>query len=141
MTPNVKNQTRPYISEGVTEIALDALNPADCLLIKTAESTYCFMVDDPASRRGVLMGGALGGAQVATVLLGAEIRQNGQVSALFSKLCEGACGIFFVASPDGVKQLVTSAITKLIYTRAKTPHQSELPACADGDDNPHPISS
>jgi hypothetical protein len=136
MIYGAKQQTRPYTSEAVSEIALDSLSSTDCLLIKTANSTYCFLVTDSERRRGILMGGALGSGSANTVLLGAEIRTNGQVSSLSSKLCEGARGIFFVASPNGVKELITSAITRLIHTRAKTIDDSESRACVSGDDRP-----
>ncbi len=63
MTYDTKQQTRPYASEAVREIALDALNTSDCILIKTANSTYCFVVTNPVKRRGILMGGALARGQ------------------------------------------------------------------------------
>lgn len=132
MTYDTKQQTRPYASEAVSEIALDALNASDCIVIKTANSTYCFVVTDPVKRRGILMGGALGSGKATTVLLGAEIRNDGQVSALLSKLHEGSQAVFFVASSDGVNQLITAPITGLVRTRAKTTHRSESPIHVSG---------
>ena len=114
-----------YASEAVSEIALDSLSPADCLLIKTANSTYSFMVIDPKRGRGVLRGGALGSRVATTVLLGAEIRQGGQVSLLLSRVHEGSRAIFFVAISDGVNQLVTSPISGLVCTRAKSDHNRQ----------------
>jgi hypothetical protein len=110
----------PYASESVSEIALDSMNSADCLLIKTANSTYSFIVVDSKRGRGVLRGGALGSRAATTVLLGAEIRKGEQVSLLLSKIHEGSRAIFFVAARDGVDQLVTSPITGLVCTRAKS---------------------
>lgn len=136
MTYDPKTPTRPYTSEAVSEIALDALNASDCIVIKTANSTYCFVVNDPVRRRGILMGGALGSGSANTVLLGAEIRNDGQVSALLSKLHEGSQAIFFVASPDGVNQLVTSTITGLVRTRAKMPRHPESPTYVSGEHPP-----
>jgi len=120
-----KEPTQPYASEQVSEIALDSLSTADCLLIKTANSTYSFMVVDPKRGRGVLRGGALGSRAATTVLLGAEIRKGGQVSLLLSKVHEGSRAIFFVASRDGVNQLITSPITGLVCTRAKSTHHRQ----------------
>jgi hypothetical protein len=133
MTCDAKQQTRPYASEAVSEIALDSLSATDCLLIKTANSTYRFLIVDPHRRRGILMGGALGSGAATTVLLGAEIRKGGQVSALLSKLREGSRAIFFVALPDGVNQLITSPITGLVRTRAKTTHHSQSVMRVNGD--------
>ena len=120
-----KQSTQPCDSEAVSEIALDSLSPADCLLIKTANSTYSFMVVDPKRGRGVLRGGALGSRVATTVLLGAEIRKGGRVSLLLSKVYEGSRAIFFVAISDGVKQLVTSPITGLVCARAKSAHNRQ----------------
>jgi len=127
-----KKPTRPDDSEAVSEIALDALSASDFVRIETVNSTYCFLVTDPEGRRGILMGGALDSAAVTTVLLGAEIRANGQVSSLYSKLCEGARGIFFVAAADRVQQLITSTIIRLFHTRAKTTQHSEAPTYVSG---------
>ena len=127
-----KKPTRPDDSEAVSEIALDALNASDFVRIETVNSTYCFLVTDPERRRGILMGGTLASAAATSVLLGAEIRANGQVSGLYAKLCEGARGIFFVSAADRVQQLITSTITKLFHTRAKTTQHSEAPTYVSG---------
>ena len=119
--------TTPYTSEAVSEIALDSLRAADCLLIKTTNSTYCFLVIDPERRRGILTGGALGSDAATSVLLGAEINTSVQASGLYSKLCEGARGIFFLSAADRVQQLITSTISKLVHSRAKTTQHSEAP--------------
>jgi hypothetical protein len=119
--------TTSYSSEAVSEIALDSLRAADSLLIKTANSTYCFLVIDPERRRGILTGGALGSNAATSVLVGAEIRTTVQGSGLYSKLCEGARVIFFLAAADRVQQLITSTISKLVHTRAKTTQHSEAP--------------
>jgi hypothetical protein len=93
----------------------------DCLLITTADSTYCFIIEDPARHRGVLIGGVFGGSSVSSVLLGTQITKGGgRVSGLFARLCEGSRAIFFVASRDGVNKVVTSTITRLVHTRPRT---------------------
>jgi len=125
----MKRQTRPYSSQAINEIALDALNESDLILIKTVNSTYCFLVSDPVRRLGILMGGVVGGAGVAAVALGAEIGKNGQVSGSFAKLYTGARAIFFLRSPDGPRRLVTSAVTRLVQTKAKTTNHSECVPC------------
>ena len=117
----LKNQTRPYPSGAVSELALDSLRTDDCLVITTANSTYCFLVVDPAMHRGILTGGVLGGKVVTAVLLGAKIRKSRQVSELFWKLCQGSRAIFFVASSDSVQQLTTSAIVRLVHSRVHIP--------------------
>jgi hypothetical protein len=102
----------------VTKISLDTLSATDCLSIKTADDTYVFVVTDPDERRGLLTGGELGSSSAASVLLGADTRQNGQVSALFSGLYQGSRAIFFVESRDGIRQFITSEITGLVHIEA-----------------------
>ena len=120
-----EQQTRSYLSKAVAQISLDTLNVTDCISIKTADHTYLFIVTDPEERRGVLTGGVLGSNSTASVLLGADMRKNGQVSALFSGLYQGSRAIFFVESQDGVRQFVTSEITGLVHIESNI--RRELP--------------
>jgi hypothetical protein len=120
-----EQQTRTYLSKAVVQISLDTLNVTDCISIKTADHSYLFIVTDPEERRGVLMGGVLGPNSTASVLLGANMRKNGQVSALFSGLYQGSRAIFFVESQDGVRQFVTSEITGLVHIESNI--RVELP--------------
>src|SRR5215813_334532 len=116
-TPAINHHDRSGPSEAVSELMLDSLCCHDCVIVTTANATYCFIVSDPARKRGLLSGGVLGGMPVTAVLLGAEIRKSGEVSALFSKLCVGSRAIFFIASSDNVHQMVTSTITRIVHTR------------------------
>lgn len=118
MMRDTDQQTRTYISKAVAQISLDRLNVTDCISIKTADHSYLFVVTDPEERRGVLTGGAPGFNSTASVLLGADLRKNGQVSALFSGLYQGSRAIFFFESHDGVRQFVTSEIIGLVYIEA-----------------------
>jgi hypothetical protein len=118
MIDDAEQQTRRYISKAVAQISLDTLNVTDCISIRTAENTYLFIVTDPEERRGVLTGGLLGSSTTRSVLLGADMRKNGQVSALFSGLYQGSRAIFFVESNNGVMQFITSEITGLVYIEA-----------------------
>jgi len=115
-----EQQTRTYLSRAVAQVSLDTLNATDCISIKTADETYLFIVTDPEERRGVLTGGALGSSSTVSVLLGANMRRNGQVSGLFSDLYEGSRAIFFIESHDGVKQFTTSEILGLVHIEART---------------------
>ena len=119
-----EQHTRHYLSKAVAQISLDTLSATDCISIKTADETYLFIVTDPEERRGVLTGGALGSRSTVSVLLGANMRRNGQVSGLFSDLYEGSRAIFFIESHDGVKQFMTSEILGLVHIEANT---RELP--------------
>ena len=107
-----------YISESVSELALDSLRTDDCLILTTINATYCFLIVDPARKSGLLSGGVLGRDSIPAVLLGGEVPKNGYVATFFEKLCEGSRAIFFLASADQVHQLVTSTITRLVYARA-----------------------
>ena len=116
VTYETNRPTLPFASESLPEITLDALNPSDHLLIKTVNSTYCFMVVDPSRGLGLLTGGVLGSTAVETVFLGAQIlHPSGMASCLLSKLREGAQAIFFLVAGDPVEQLVTSTIIKLVH--------------------------
>ena len=117
MMRDTDQQTQTYISKPVAQISLDRLNVTDCISIKTADHNYLFVVTDPEERRGVLTGGA-GFNSTTSVLLGADMRKNGQVSALFSGLYQGSRAIFFIESQDGVRQFVTSEIIGLVYIEA-----------------------
>src|SRR5215471_12492829 len=115
-----EQQTRTYLSKAVAQLSLDTLNATDCISIKTADDTYLFIVTDPEERRGVLTGGALGSNSTVSVLLGANMRKNGQVSGLFSDLCKGSRAIFFIESNDGVREFRTSEIIGLVHIEANT---------------------
>ena len=115
-----EQQTRTYLSKAVAQVSLDTLNATDCISIKTGDETYLFIVTDPEERRGVLTGGALGSSSTVSVLLGANMRRNGQVSGLFSDLYEGSRAIFFIESDDGVEQFMTSEILGLVHIEART---------------------
>ena len=115
-----EQQTRTYLSKAVAQVSLDTLNPTDCISIKTADQTYLFIVTDPEERRGVLTGGRPGSISTVSVLLGANMRRNGDVSGLFSDLYEGSRAIFFIESHDGVRQFITSEILGLVHIGART---------------------
>lgn len=118
MKHHTKHQIRFEASRTVTHLELATLSATDCISIKTADDTYLFVVTDPDERRGLLTGGELGSNSAASVLLGADMRQNGQVSALFSGLYQGSRAIFFVESHDGIKQFITSEIIGLVHIEA-----------------------
>jgi len=118
MISDTEQPNRTYISKAVAQISLDTLNVTDCISIKTSDYNYLFVVIDPEQRRGVLTGGAPGFNSTVSVLLGADMRKNGQVSALFSGLYHGSRAIFFVESNGGVRQFVTSEIIGLVHIEA-----------------------
>ena len=120
MIKATEQQTRNYLSKAVAQISLDTLNATDCISIKTADQTYLFIVTDPEERRGVLTGGRPGSISTVSVLLGANMRKNGDVSGLFSDLYEGSRAIFFIESHDGVRQFMTSEILGLVHIEART---------------------
>ena len=120
MIKNSNQHFRSSVSKTVFQISLDTLNATDCISIKTADDTYLFIVTDPEERRGVLTGGALGSNSTVSVLLGANMRKNGQVSGLFSDLCKGSRAIFFIESNDGVREFRTSEIIGLVHIEANT---------------------
>jgi len=82
------------------------------------------------------MGGVVGGGGVSAVALGADFGLNGGVHRSFGNLYRGARAIFFVRSPDGARRLVTSTITRLEHTKAKTGNPPAFVPCASSDDNP-----
>jgi len=120
MIKHTNQRFRSSVSRTVFQISLDTLNATDCISIKTADDTYLFIVTDPEERRGVLTGGALGSRSIVSVLLGANLGRDGQVSGLFSNLCKGSRAIFFIESHKGVKQFRTSEIIGLVHIEANT---------------------
>ena len=118
MKHDTKHQIRFEASKMVARISLDTLSATDCISIRTTNDTYLFVVTDPGERRGLLTGGELGSSSAASVLMGADMRRNGQVSALFSGLYQGSRAIFFLESEDGIRQFITSEITGLVHIEA-----------------------
>ena len=94
----------------IGEIALDSLSAADRLLIRTRNSTYRFVVTDPAACRGTLVREAMRECEGDSVLIGARAR-NGHLETDTLKLV--------IESGGCLKRIITSAITQLVHARSQ----------------------
>lgn len=101
----------------VAEIHLNELAEGDMLLIQTANSVYSFIVADAGSCSGLLMGGRLGEASVAALLVGAQERSDEDGGTQESHLAESLHAVFLVASGNDSRRLVTSAIKRLTHLK------------------------
>src|SRR5262249_43067827 len=98
---------------GRLEIAIDQLRANDQILIRTAFSTYVFLVIDPAKRLGLVVGGVFGDYAAEASLEILSVRHT-------SRLRAGLCARFHVESRGGRKRITTSVVTSLVYRRAGT---------------------
>jgi hypothetical protein len=95
------------------EIALDQLHTGDQILIRTVNSTYIFLVTDPAKRLGLLVGGVFGNYAAHAVLDVWPVEPDQRLRA-------GARARFQVESSAGIKRVISSVITGLTHRRTGT---------------------
>ena len=99
------------------ELSFGGLRPADEIMIQTGNSLYSFSVTDPTERRGILSGGALEECGVTASLIGSFVEGEADSCTFLSGLKTGARALFYIEFGQGLKRLLTSAITDLIYVR------------------------
>ena len=107
-------------------IDLDDLKAKDRVVIRTRNSTYRFLVTDPAKRLGVLTGGALGNNTRDAVLIESVAVQEDAKLERSSGLRTGARILFYLSSPRGAERLATSVVEELVVIRS----EEELPRIA-----------
>jgi hypothetical protein len=107
-------------SDSELELSLGGLNASDEIMIRTGNSVYSFSVTDPAGRRGVLSGGSLDGQKVEAALVGSLVEGGEKNTTFLTSLKTGARALFYVDLGGGVKRLLTSAVTDLIYLRCES---------------------
>lgn len=109
----------------MTHLDLNSLRVSEVISIHTANSVYQFSVTDPARCAGLLRGGSLGEKPlVATLICSLTSRQK---SADWLTLQPGAKAVFFCASTQGVRRLVTTRIQKIDCTECGAVEQSVGP--------------
>jgi hypothetical protein len=106
-----------FSGDTAKELSFGGLCPADEIMIQTGNSLYSFSVTDPDVRRGILSGGVLEGRGVAATLMGSFVEGEEGSCTLLSSLKTGARALFYIEIGRGVKRLLTSAITDLLYVR------------------------
>jgi len=95
----------------MTHVDLNDLRVSEVISIHTANSVYQFSVTDPARCSGLLRGGPLGDKPlVATLICSLTGRQK---SADWLTLQPGAKAVFFCASTQGIRRLITTRIQKI----------------------------
>jgi hypothetical protein len=98
-------------------IDLDELSPKDKVVIRTRNSTYRFLITDPAKRRGVLTGGSLGhNTRDAVLIESFALDENGKRESSYD-LRTGARILFYLSSTRGVERMATSVIQELAVIR------------------------
>jgi hypothetical protein len=120
-------------STAATEIILDALDECDMLLIQTANSVYSFSLTDVKERCGLLMGGRLGEASAAALLVGAQDPEGGDTGICHTRLIAGLPAVFVVATERESTRLVTSPIKSLTHLKplldkSRVSHSDRQPA-------------
>jgi hypothetical protein len=99
------------------EMALEGLCLDDEIMIRTGNSIYTFSVTDPQERRGILSGGALDEMAVTAALIGSVAEGEGGSCTFLSGLKTGARALFYIEIGQGVKRLLTSAVTDMLYVQ------------------------
>lgn len=99
-------------------IDLDELQPKDKVVIRTRNSTYRFLVTDPAKRRGVLTGGALGKNACEAVLI-EPLAPGEDAGQETNGLKTGARVLFYFYSTRGAERMATSVIQELEVIRTE----------------------
>jgi hypothetical protein len=100
-------------------VDIRGLSPLDEVVIRTANSTYFFLVTDPKERHGILTGGKLGSsARQALVIESLGMTKRGEVEG-DSDLRIGSRALFFVLSLAQPQLLTTSGIQRLGVIRSE----------------------
>lgn len=110
----------------MTHLDLNSLRPSEVISIQTANSVYQFSVTDPAQCLGVLRGGTLGDRAIIATLL-CSLPGKG-VTCDWLTLQPGVRAIFFCATSEGVRRLITTRIRKIDCTEAERVEESVSPA-------------
>lgn len=99
-------------------VDLDDLRPKDKVVIRTRNSTYRFLITDPAKRRGVLTGGALGNnAREAVLIESFALEESARRET--HGLKTGARVLFYLYSTRGAERMATSVIHELAVIRTE----------------------
>ena len=106
-----------HLEEWKKEIAFEALEAADSILIQTRSSTYRFLVVDPSLRRGMLSGGRLGDHPCDAILAATLAREADGFRSDPSGLKVQSRALFYISAEDRLDQLLTSAITDLDHIK------------------------
>ena len=110
---NTKPLTKTVLN--TNEIAIDSLNNHDELKLNTGRSEYRFMLTDPDNQRGLLTGGQLGEELAEANILAVRDDDGFHLIDESSRIGVGMRIIFHI--PSGVRNLVTSPITKLVLIK------------------------
>ena len=124
---NECDDQRDAVSNNSGGLSLDNMTGNDRLVIKTNNSTYRFVMTDPALRQGLLSGGALSDTPRSVILVGSILEGAGGFVSDFPGLKVGARAVFYLASSAGMERLITSVIIKLTLIKG----DKKLPPVTD----------
>ena len=108
-----------FLNHSQMSIDFDDLKPKDKVVIRTVNSTYRFLITDPAKRQGVLTGGALGKNTRNAVLIESFIVEDEQRIDSSYGLKIGARILFYLSSARGAERMATSIIVELVVIRSE----------------------
>jgi hypothetical protein len=110
-----------HFEEWRKEIAFDAMEAADSILIRTRSSTYRFLVVDPSLRRGLLSGGKFGDHPCDAILAATLSQEPDGLRSDASGLKVQSRALFYIRVEDRLDHLLTSAITDLDHIKCAAP--------------------
>ena len=99
-------------------IDFDDLKPKDKVVIRTLNSTYRFLITDPARRQGVLTGGAIGNNTREAVLIESFAGEDDKRFESSHEVRTGARVLFYLASARGAERMATSIIQELVVIQS-----------------------
>jgi hypothetical protein len=104
-----------------SEIQFADLGETDQILIETANSFYNFTITEPKILAGRLIGGVLGNRLVNAALIPSWFA-SGNPSLASQSFKVGSRLIFMIEWGNNLRQLTTSAITRLLHRKMQNDH-------------------
>lgn len=92
---------------------MDNLSADDRVVIRTKNSSYNFLVINPAHRQGMLSGGKLGDSPRSAVLIECLSDDKENTAAGPRVLKPGSRALFYLMSARGIERVVTSVIIEV----------------------------
>lgn len=106
-------QQQVFFGDMTGSVALDNLSADDRVVIRTKNSSYNFLVINPAHRQGMLSGGKLGDSPRSAVLIECLSDDKENTAAGPRVLKPGSRALFYLMSARGIERVVTSVIIEV----------------------------
>ncbi|HXG65371.1 MAG TPA: hypothetical protein VNO70_09695 [Blastocatellia bacterium] len=102
---------------GLTALNLREIRTNDNILIWTRNGLYSFLVTDAEHRRGKLLCCSREDRSAEAILVGMTGREGKELPAIQSELRTDSRALFLMPDAGQMKQLVTSAITRMVVIK------------------------